>query len=335
MQIAIFENESWARAAWQRLEGSHAVTVSEELLTGANVDDHGAAEVVVTDLSQLGPELLGRLGALKLIAARATGVDKVDLEYCRAHGIWVCNVPGYAEFAVAEHVFALLLAVSRRLVPAVDRTRRCRFDFDGLQGFDLHGKTLAVVGTGIIGRRVVEIARGFGMRVLAVDVFPNEQWAAEKSIDYVPLEAALGVADVVTLHVPALKDTYHMLAEPQFEMMKKGVVIINAARGELIDARALVSALASGRVVAAGLDVIEGEQAFRCETEDPAGLFEDPVQTGTQLANHILLRLPNVVVTPHCAFFTREASRRVLAETAANIDAFASGEPRNVIVRGA
>ena len=332
MNIVVFETETWARTAWQRMKGDHEVRLLEEFLTSSNADEYADATVISTDLSRLDAEILEKFKDLKLITTRSTGVDKIDLAYCAARRITVCNVPDYAEIAVAEHVFALLLSISRHLHETVERTRRGTFSINGLMGFDLHGKTLAIIGTGVIGRHVGRIARGFGMEVVAFDVKPDKQWAAANGIRYKSFKEALSLADVITLHVPVTPDTHQLLGDDQFAAMKEGAVIINTARGELVDIQALLRALASGKVAAAGLDVLPEEQAFLAGIKDPATLVTGGKKLVTLLANLILLQHPKVFITPHCAFFTREAVQRVLDVTMANIDAFARGEPQNVVV---
>ena len=332
MNIVVFETETWAQTAWQRMKGCHEVRLLKEFLTSSNADEHADAKVISTDLSRIDAGILEKFEDLQLIATRSTGVDNIDLAYCADHRITVCNVPDYAEIAVAEHVFALLLSISRHLCEAVECTRTGTFSTDGLIGFDLHGKTLAIIGTGVIGRRVGKIARGFGMEVVAFDVKQDEQWAAANGIRYKSFKEALAVADIITLHVPATPDTHQLLATDQFAAMKEGAVIINTARGELIDIQALLRALASGKIAAAGLDVLPEEQAFLRGVKNPATLFSGGKKLVTLLANHILLRHPNVFITPHCAFFTREAVQRILDVTMANIEAFVGGEPQNVVV---
>jgi D-lactate dehydrogenase len=304
MNIVVFETETWAQTAWQRMKGDHEVRLLEEFLTSSNADEHADAKVISTDLSQLDTDILEKFKDLQLIAQRSTGVDNIDLTYCAAHRITVCNVPDYAEIAVAEHVFALLLSISRHLSEAVERTRKGTFSIDGLMGFDLHGKTLAIIGTGIIGRHVGKIARGFGMEVVAFDMNQDEQWASANGIRYKSFKEALSIADMITLHLPVTPDTHQLLADDQFAAMKEGAVIINTARGELIDNQALLRALASGKIAAAGLDVLPEEQAFLEGIKNPATLFSGGKKLATLLANHILLQHPNVCVTPHCAFFS-------------------------------
>ena len=280
MNIVVFETETWAQTAWQRMEGDHRVRLLEEFLTSSNADEYAEAQVISIDLSRLDAEILEKFENLKLITTRSTGVDKIDLAYCSARRITVCNVPDYAEIPVAEHVFALLLSISRHLREAAGRTRKGSFSTDGLMGFDLHGKTLAIIGTGVIGRRVGKIARGFGMEVVAFDVNQDKQWAAANGIRYKSIKEALSMADVITLHVPATPQTHQLLGDDQFAAMKEGAVIINTARGEIVDIQALLRALSSGKIAAAGLDVLPEEQAFleamnpsdrRQRNGDPAG----------------------------------------------------------------
>jgi len=232
---------------------------------------------------------------------------------------------------VAEHVFALLLAISHRLPEAMEQAQRGHFSPEGLQGFDLAGKTLGVIGTGSIGRHVVRIAKGFGMEVVAVDVAQDADFARPAGFRYVSLEELLVLADVITLHVPSLPETHHLLSSSAFTRMKDGVVVINTARGDLIDTRALIQALTSGKVAAAGLDVLQDEPMIREEAELICSFFCDQYDLRNLVANHVLLRMRNVIVTPHSAFNTREAVDRIVQTTVENIHAFLAGTPRNVV----
>jgi D-lactate dehydrogenase len=171
MKLAVFEAEPWVRSAWQLVEGKHEIILIEECLTAANVADYTGVDIISIDMSVLDEKLLDNFDRLRFVATRSTGVDQIDLKYCKKHGITVSNVPAYAENAVAEHVFALLFAISRHIVEAVGRTRKSDFSWEGIQGFELRGKTLAVIGTGAIGRRVSEIAQGFGMKVVASECY--------------------------------------------------------------------------------------------------------------------------------------------------------------------
>ncbi|MBC6981233.1 hydroxyacid dehydrogenase [Caulobacter sp. 17J80-11] len=333
MRVVVFEAEDWEREACLRLSPPHAVDCRAEALTAADAAAHADAEAIATFIkSELTAPVLRRLPRLQLIATRSTGYDHIDLDYCKAQGITVCNVPGYGDHTVAEHAFALLLAVSRRVVEAAERTRRGDFSEAGLRGFDLHGKTLGVVGTGRIGRCAAGIGRGFGMRVLGFDVRPDPELEAQ-GLRYVALADLLAEADVVTLHVPGGEGTKNLLSDAQFARMKPGAVLINTARGGVVDAEALVRALAGGRLAGAGLDVLTEEAGLREEAEIfRAGAALPIERLRGLLADHALLRFPTVVLTPHIAYDTREAVGRILDTTVANIEAFASGRPINVVV---
>lgn len=333
MKIVAFELEDWEREAFESLQEQHDVVFAHERLTADNVDQYSDAEIVSPFIySDLSAEILERFDKLQLIATRSTGFDHIDTDYCRKHDINVSNVPVYGDNTVAEHVFALLLAISHRMIESVNRTRRGDFSQEGLQGFDLQGKTLGVIGTGSIGRCVIEIARGFGMRVLACDIAEDEELAIRLGFQYVELDDLLGQSDVVTLHVPANEKTRQMISEREFGIMKEGVVLINTARGEIVDIRALIGALSTGKVSAAGLDVLPDEPTIREEAELLRSVFREEHDLETLLAGHILLRLRNVIITPHNAFNTREAIERILETTVQNIQAFLQGAPQNVIV---
>jgi D-lactate dehydrogenase len=331
VKVHVFESEPWVKAAWT-IVGTHFECVwIHGLLTPEKAGDHVDAEIISSDVSVLDAAALAPFKQLRFIALRSTGTDQVDLEYCRSRNIAVSNVPAYARNAVAEHVFALLLALSRHLCEAAERTRRLDFSWTGMQGIELRGKTLAVIGTGVIGRRVAMIARGFDMDVKAVDSFPDQQWAAVNKISYLPLDEALRRADVVSLHVPGMPETRHLLSVERFKLMKKGVVIINTARGDVVDSQALLEALASGKVAGAGLDVLPEENDLLEEDSRRGTLERGGDGCTTQLANHLLLQHPRVLVTPHCAFFTKEATSRLMQTTVANIEAFINGIPINIV----
>lgn len=333
MHIAVFEAEEWEQAACRRLAASHDLRCASEPLTLESAAAFADAEVVTTFIrSRLDAETLAALPALRLVATRSTGFDHIDLTYCRQAGIAVCNVPDYGDPTVAEHTFALLLAVSRRIVEAADRTRRGDFAMEGLRGFDLAGRTLGVIGAGRIGRRVIRIARGFAMRVVAVDARPDPAAATELGFDYVSLEDLLRRADVVSLHVPGGPDTRDLIADAQFEAMKPGAVLVNTARGGVVNTAALVRALTGGKLAGAGLDVFADEPLLREEAEVFRSGRELPSeQLQSLLATNTLLRLPNVVMTPHIAYDTTEAVRRILEITLRNIEAFAAGTPQNLV----
>lgn len=330
MKIAIFEIEPWECSAFKALEKDHEITYHEKPVDAATLDEIGDVDILsVFIYSRLERKLLDKLDHLKLIATRSTGFDHIDLDYCEQHGITVTNVPTYGGHVVAEHTFALLLAISHQLVAAVDRTRRGDFSLKGLSGFDLHGRTMGVVGTGDIGSNVVRIARGFGMQVLAYDTKPNQELAAETGLTYVDLNGLLTRSDVVSLHVPATRATEKMISHNEFDAMKKGAILINTARGTVVDTDALLKALSDGRLAAAGLDVLPEEPTLREETELLRSYFQEKHKLDMLLADHLLLRMRNVIVTPHSAFNTRDAVQRILDTTRSNIDGYLAGDPQN------
>ena len=333
MRVGVFETEEWEHAACLRLQPEHIVICRREPLGPGTTEADTDVEVVSTFVnSRLDASVLARFPKLRLVATRSTGYDHIDLGYCTERGITVCNVPDYGDSTVAEHTFALLLALSRHIVEAAGRTRRGDFSQAGLRGFDLAGKTLGVIGTGRIGRRAIAIARGFGMAVVAHDVRPDEAEAHRLGFVYADLDAVLAQADVVTVHVPANPATRHLLSDAAFTRLRRGAVLINTARGNLVDVAALVRALADGRLLAAGLDVLPEEPLIREEAQIfRTGWRRDPDDMEALLADHVLLRMPNVLITPHIGYDTEEALRRIVETTLANIEAFARGTPRNVV----
>lgn len=335
MNIVVFETEEWEERACLTLQSEHDVSCSSGVLDARSAAEHADAEILSTFVnSKLGADVLAQFPQLKLIATRSTGYDHIDLDWCSANGVAVANVPDYGDSTVAEHAFALLLAVARNLVEAVERTRRGNFSQAGLRGFELHAKTLGVIGTGRIGRRMIEIARGFAMSVIAYDLYPNNEAATRLGFRYAGLDDVLAAADVLTLHVPAIPQTAALIADREFALMKKGAVLINTARGNIVDVPALVRALVSGKLQAAGLDVLPQEPLIKEEAEMfRIGASEDEYDLRALVANHVLLRFPNVIVTPHNAYNTESAVTRIIETTVQNIERFAASEPQNLVGR--
>lgn len=332
MKIAVFETEPREAAAFDALKSGHELVFTAQPLRADNASQFADAEIVsVFIYSKIDRAVLAQLPALKLIATRSTGHDHIDTRACAEHGIMVSNVPTYGENTVAEHVFALLLTISHRLREAMARARSGRFTPEGLEGFDLQGKTLGVIGTGNIGRHVARIARGFAMPVLAFDVKPQPRIAKELGFRYVSLDELLAGSDIVTLHVPALPQTEHLIDARAIGGMKRGAILINTARGSIVDARALIEALGSGKLAAVGLDVLPDEPLIREEAELISSIYANQRDIRNLVADHILLNMPNVIVTPHSAFNTREAIARITTTTVDNIVSFLDGVPANVV----
>ncbi len=268
---------------------------------------------------------------LKLIATRSTGYDHIDLEYCHSRGIAVCNVPVYGDNTVAEHTFALILALSRKVIQAHNRARTGDFSLSGLQGFDLRNRTLGVVGTGHIGVHVIRIARGFMMRVMAFDTRPDKRLADALDFEYAAsLDDLLPVSDILTLHSPLVPATHHIINRKNIHKMKRGALLINTARGGLIETDALLEALSSGHLGGAGLDVFEGETLIKEEKQLLSNDY-DVNELRALMKNLVLFRHENVIVTPHVAFNSVEALERILLTTALNILAFEGGKPTNLV----
>ena len=332
MKIVVFEEETREREVFERLRSSHELVFVAEPLRAANALTYVDAEVVFTFVYLvLNREALERLPALKLIATRSTGYDHIDIGECTARGIAVCNVPTYGENTVAEHVFALLLSISHRLPEATVRARSGHFSPEGLEGFDLAGKTIGVVGAGNIGRHVIRIAKGFEMEVVATDARPDTGLTQALGFRYVSFDDLLAISDVVTLHLPATPQTNNMLSVEAIARMKPGAIIINTARGGLIDSHALILALRSGKLAGAGLDVLPDEPLIREEAELISSIFSEQHDLRNLVADHILLHLPSVIVTPHSAFNTREAIHRIAETTVSNIEDFVALRPRNLV----
>jgi D-lactate dehydrogenase len=333
MRAVCFEAAPWERRYLTRALASHRVTVRciPNPLTEGTLRLAAGAEILsVFIYSTLSPPILRRLPRLRFIATRSTGVDHIHLATCRARRIVVANVPSYGENTVAEHTFALILALSRNIHKAYVKTIKGDFSLTGLQGFDLNGKTLGVIGAGHIGLHVIKMAKGFGMEVLAADVRRDVFLSEVLDFRYVPLETLLCNSDIVSLHVPYLPSTRHLMNRERFRLMKRGALLINTARGSLVDTDALVWALDEGIVGGAGLDVLEGEELVKEERQLLSQDFPKE-KLATALRNHILLHRENVVITPHIAFDSREALQRILETTVNNIKGFLQGAPSNLV----
>ncbi|MFA6601170.1 MAG: NAD(P)-dependent oxidoreductase [Candidatus Omnitrophota bacterium] len=283
--------------------------------------------------SRITREDLTRFPGLRFIATRSTGYDHVDIEAAGSRGIPVANVPVYGENTVAEHTFALILSLSRNLRRAYFKTQQGDFSIDGLLGFDLKGKKLGVVGTGHIGLHVIHMARGFGLHVLAHDVRQDHFLAEVLGFQYVGFDELLAESDIVSLHVPYMKATHHLLNRDNISKIKRGAILINTSRGGLVETSALVSALDQGILSGVGLDVLEGEEFILDEKRllESAESRDSWDKVQISLRNHILLGRANVIFTPHIAFYSKEAVTRILDTTVANIRGFLAGKPVNVV----
>lgn len=309
---------------------------SSEKLNAKNAHMAKDAECVSVFVnSSVDRETIDALPNLKYIATRSTGFDHIDIEHAKSRGISVSNVPSYGSRTVAEFAFALILALSRKVGAANAAVRsEGSFDISKFRGTDLFGKTLGVIGTGRIGKNAIRIGRGFGMNVIAFDKFEDKDFAKEIGFEYSSLDGLMAAADVITVHTLYNRETYHLINRENIKLCKKGVYIVNTARGEIIDTDALIWGLGQGIIAGAGLDVLEDERMLK----EGAGVLFDANDSKksanayrTLLEDHMLMDMPNVIVTPHIAFSSREAEAEILKTTLENIGAFAGGEVNNPV----
>jgi D-lactate dehydrogenase len=306
----------------------------ESGITPENCDPE--AEVVSVFVSStVTREMIEKMPKLKLIACRSTGFNNIDLAAAEEHGITVANVPTYGENTVAEYVFTLLLALTRKL-PAVLAADSKQVPTEDLRGHDLQGKTFGVVGTGHIGQKALAIAAGFGMKTIGYDAFPKPELQAELHFAYMDLDDLLAQADIVSLHTPYLPSTHHIINAEKFSKMKPGATLVNTARGELVDTPALIQALESGHLSGAAIDVVEGEALMDYHEEvtllRSETLPEASLRHGMEIA--VLQKMPNVIVSPHNAFNTEEAIGRINQTAAQNIIDFWYGKVPNKVAPG-
>lgn len=260
---------------------------------------------------------------VKLIALRCAGFNNVDMKHIDKD-IKVVRVPAYSPYAVAEHAAALLLTLDRKIYKAYQRTRKYNFTLNGLLGFDIHGKTVGVVGTGKIGTCFIDIMKGFGTNIIAYDLYPNKELAKEKGFKYVTLDELYKKSDIISLHCPLTEDNTKMINKDTIQKMKKGVVIINTSRGKLIDTEDLIYELEQEHIGGLGLDVYEDEEEFFLNDMSNSYIRDKDLST--------LLTMPNVVVTSHQAFFTKEALNKIANDTCENIkNIFENGECENEV----
>ena len=332
MKIAFFDAKPYDKPSFDRHGAANGITF-KYLETKLNTDTvelaAGCDGVCVFVNDTVDAAVIDRLCALgvRMLALRCAGFNNVDMQYAFGK-LHVFRVPAYSPYAVAEHTMALLLTSIRRIHKAYIRSRDFNFSLSGMTGFDLHGKTVGVIGTGRIGRVFVDICRGFGMRVLLYDKFPVKEIEDGDAVRYVSLEELFRESDILSLHCPLTDQTHHIIDADALEQCKDGVVLLNTSRGALVDAEALLAAIKSRKVGAACLDVYEEESDL---------FFED--NSGHILEDDVLARLismPNVIVTSHQAFLTEEALENIAETTVQNLVGFAkNGEcPNELCYRG-
>lgn len=333
--IAFFEvAEAWVRDQLRAALPEHRAVFTPEPLTSSTANlAEDATAVSVFIRSVVGEDVLAALPGVRLVTTRSTGVDHIDDAACHARGVTVTNVPRYGENTVAEHTFGLILNLTHKIHRAYLRTRDNDFSLEGLEGADLRGKTIGVVGAGRIGLHVVRIARAFDMNVLVHDAQPHPILEEVMGFRYVTLDQLLAASDVVTVHAPLVLATRGLFDRTRFAGMKRGTLFVNTARGALVDTEALLWALDTGILAGAALDVLEGEELL----SDEAYMFRQGrsmQQVERVLVAHRLLERDNVLFTPHIAWFSREARSRILETTVTNLKAFLAGSvPPDAVVR--
>ncbi|MFH1094881.1 MAG: NAD(P)-dependent oxidoreductase [Candidatus Micrarchaeota archaeon] len=330
--IVFYELEQWERAHVKSCLKSHALTFIDGPMDEKNVAHAAKADVLgVFIYSRVGAAQLAKMPKLRMITTFSTGFDHIDLATCSKRGIPVANVPSYGSHTVAEHTLALMLALSKKIVQSVERTRQGNFSLEGLHTFDLADKTLGLIGFGKIGSHVAKTAKALGMHVRVYDPYADANLMELLTCKSVSLDELLNESDIISLHTPLTPGTKYIINKETIAKMKKGVILINTARGGLIDNKALVDAILSGHVGGAGLDVLEEERAIKEERQLVSPEFSGSFDLRTVVANQILYNKPNVIITPHNAFNSQEALRRIVDTSLENVEGFLAGKPVNVV----
>jgi D-lactate dehydrogenase len=322
MKMSFFSTQPYDKVFFDRYNEQYGFELEyfETALTVTTASLVQHAEVVcvfVNDKVDAGVISLLADAGVKVIALRCAGFNNVDLAAAKAHGIRVCRVPAYSPEAVAEHAVAMILTLNRKTHKAYNRVREQNFSLNGLLGFDLHGKTVGVIGTGNIGKAFCKIMKGFGCKVLAFDLVANRELEQE-GVVFMPLLELLQQADIVSLHCPLNEQTRHIVQQDTINLMKPGVMLINTSRGGLIDTPAVIAALKTGHIAYLGIDVYEQEEKLFFRDLSCNIIEDDTIQR--------LMSFPNVLVTAHQAFFTNEALGQIALTTLTNVQLLMAGQ---------
>lgn len=329
-KIAFFDTKPYDRESFDSHNKSYDIHYFEDRLTAETASLSSGCRAVcafVNDtIDSRVIDILVKNG-VELLLMRCAGYNNIDLKYAKDK-LTILRVPAYSPYAVAEHAMALILMLNRKIHKSYIRTRDHNFSINGLTGFDLHGKTAGIIGTGKIGRVFAEICIGFGMSVLACDPEPNKKFAEEKGITYTSPERLFKESDIISLHCPLTKDTRYIISDDSLRLMKKNAYIINTSRGQLIDSEALLRALREKRISGAGLDVYEEEADVFYEDRSEEIIDDETLS--------LLVSMPNVIITSHQAFLTEEALNAIAQVTLSNADRFFAGKDagENQVVYG-
>ena len=332
MKIIFFGLEKEDQEVFKNAFVGAEVSFIDGKLDENNADIAKEADIICLFVnSSVNKNVIDALPNLKFIATRSTGFDHIDCIYAATKGIKVSNVPAYGSHTVAEFAFGLMLNLSRKIIQANNYIKESSdFNYDStMEGFDLVGKTLGIIGTGKIGKNVAKIAKAFEMNVVAYDLYPDMNFAKENNFIYKSLAEVVSEADIITLHTPYNKENHHLINKENISLMKKGVYLINTARGELVDTEALISGLKEGIIASLGADLLEDERILKDEKKLLSGASAEEKKIVN--LNHELMQMPNVIITPHIAFYTKEAVASILQTTVENIKAFVSGNAINLV----
>lgn len=325
---ADYEIEYLKQACYERFEYEFVKDPLNDLYQ--LTEEQKKAEIISCfTTSRVSKDVIEKFNDLKLIALRSVGYNHVDIEYCKEHGIYVENTPNYGNMTVAEFAFALLLDVTRRVTLAYNDLKNAVVNPQNTIGTELFGKTIGIVGLGAIGSQMARLSHGFGLNILGYDLYHKEELKEKYKVQYTDFETLIDQSDFISLHTPLTKENYHMFNAEVFDKMKNTAILINTARGELVDTQALYNALVDKKICAAGLDVLESEETLT----DPDYLVDigrmNVHSLQRTVLNNSLLRLNNAIVTPHIAYDSTEAINRILSTTVSNILEFDEGIIQN------
>lgn len=330
MTIAFFEVQPWEEDLINKAFPDAVCT--EDKLTAENAGEYKDAEIVSTFIySTISRSILKKLPRLKFITTRSTGYDHVDTSACADNKIIVSNVPEYGSRTVAEHTFALILTLTKNIYQSISQVKDFEFEHDNIRGVDIYGKTLGIIGLGKIGIEVVKIANAFGMNVIVATRTHDKHLSKKHNFSYVSVEELLKTSDIVSLHLPYNNETHHTIGKSSIAHMKKGSYLINTARGGLIDPEAIVKGLEDGILAGVGLDVLEEEDDLAEEVDILTNAYKSKKDMKTLVLNHLLIKHPKVVITPHNAFNSKEALERIVTTTIENILSFQKQSPQNKV----
>lgn len=329
MKIVFFEVEVWMEEFVRQILPEHELVFTTDALDDTSVEKYADAEIIsVFVFSKVSKSVIDKMPNLKMIAARSTGFDHIDISSAKEKNVVVTNVPKYGSVTVAEHTWSLILGLSRNIYTSYERTENNDFSIEGLRGFDLDGKTLGIVGLGEIGKKVVEMSRGFNLKI-RIFTRTKEQDFADKFENCVfvdRVEDVFSHSDVISFHAPLTPETKYLLNFKNYKSLKPGSIVVNTSRGALIETKALVRALKEGILRGAGLDVLESESVIKNEVLADTEHLPNESELAETYINHLLMGLNNVIVTPHNAFNSDESIRRLVGRNAENIAMFLAGK---------